>query len=73
MYGLACTMCMRIWFNIYMHVLFDICMNVASHIWMNMQFETCINIAFDACMIHDEYSIRYMYEYSMRGMLYALI
>ena len=40
---------------------------------MNMQFETCINIAFDACMIHDEYSIRYMYEYSMRGMLYALI
>ena len=40
---------------------------------MNMQFETCINIAFDACMSHDEYSIRYMYECSMRDMLYALI
>ena len=57
----------------YVHVLFDICMNVASYIRMNMHFETGINIGFDACLSHDEYSIRYMYECSMRGMLYALI
>ena len=56
-----------------MHILFDIFTNVASHIRMNMQCEKCINVAFDACMRHAEYSIRYMYECSMRDMLYALI
>ena len=40
---------------------------------MNTQCDTCINIAFAACMMHDEYSIRCMYEYSMRSMLHALI